>query len=245
MERCVARTSTLFRHFQGQLEAFLSATVRWSLGPGRLGQRLFILGIPLTLLLTSLLLLPPADYLPEGNRNLVLWLAEPLPGTSVPESLRLSEPAREFLRNQPEIQNVLFIERPGRRAIAATLKPEYATGRMLAEMVDRMRAESSKFPGYRFMFPTRISIFQDPGKEFEIQIVGAELSELEALEQQITQQLRKFPGVRNVRSDFVTGAAELQVLPDRIRLAEVGLTEADVGAMVEAALGGTASLRLY
>jgi len=41
----------------------------------------------------------------------------------------------------------------------------------------------------------------------------------------------------NVRSDFVTGAPELQVIPNRERLA-VGLSEAEVGAMVEAALGG-------
>ncbi len=238
LERAVARTSAIFRAVQGRLEAFLVATVRWSLGPGRVGRRLFILGIPVTLLVAGVLMLPPADYLPEGNRNLVLWLAEPLPGTSVAQSLQLSEPASEFLRNQPEIQNVLFIERPGRRAIAATLKPEFATGAKLAEMVDRMRAESGKYPGYRFMAPTRISIFRDPGKEFEIQIVGPDLAQLTKLDQQISQQLRQLPGMRLVRSDFVSGAGELQVIPNRERLAEVGLAEADLGTVVEAALGG-------
>jgi hydrophobic/amphiphilic exporter-1 (mainly G- bacteria), HAE1 family len=34
------------------------------------------------------------------------------------------------------------------------------------------------------------------------------------------------------------GAAELQVIPNRERLAEVGLSEADIGTMVEAGLGG-------
>jgi hydrophobic/amphiphilic exporter-1 (mainly G- bacteria), HAE1 family len=84
----------------------------------------------------------------------------------------------------------------------------------------------------------RISIFQDPGKEFEVQVIGADLDQLSNLEREISTQLRAFPGVRNVRTNFVTGAGELQVIPNRERLAEVGISEADMGAIVEAALGG-------
>jgi HAE1 family hydrophobic/amphiphilic exporter-1 len=238
LERSVAKTSAAFRMLQGHLERAVTATVSWSLGQGRLLRRLLVLSIPIVLLIASIFLLPPADYLPEGNRNLVLWLAEPFPGTSIPESIRLSEPARAWLRSQPEIDRVMFVERPGRRAIAAILKPEFATSSGLANMVDRMRAQSNRFPGYRFLIPTRLSIFQDPGKEFEIEIVGADLGQLSTLEQQIAAKLREFPGIRNVRSNFVSGAGELQVIPNRERLAEVGLSESEVGTIVEAALGG-------
>jgi hydrophobic/amphiphilic exporter-1 (mainly G- bacteria), HAE1 family len=238
LERAVAKTSTVFRRWQSNLEAGVASTIRWSLGPGRLRRRLFVLSIPIALLGASILMLPPADYLPEGNRNLVSWLAEPLPGTSIPESIRLSEPARNWLRSQPEIDRVMFIERPGRRAISAILKPEFATSQGLADIVERMRAQSNNFPGYRFMVPNRLSIFRDPGKEFEIDIVGPDLDELNQIEQAVTAKLRQFPGIRTVRTNSVTGAAELQVIPNRERLAEVGLTEAEVGTMVEAALGG-------
>lgn len=238
IERAIKATSAIFRLFQGKLESFLASTVLWSLGAGRFGRRLLLLSIPVILIFTSIFLLPPADYLPEGNRNLVFWVAEPLPGTSIPEAIRLSQPARDFLRQQPEVARVMFIERPGRRGIAAILKPEFATTNGLANMVERMRQQSNRFPGYRFLIPTRMSIFQDPGKEFEIQIVGADLQQLSQLETQITDRLRAFSGVRNVRSDYVFGAGELQVIPSRERLAEVGLSEAEVGAMVEAALGG-------
>lgn len=238
IERAIKATSAIFRLFQGKLESFLASTVLWSLGAGRFGRRLLLLSIPVILIFTSIFLLPPADYLPEGNRNLVFWVAEPLPGTSIPEAIRLSQPARDFLRQQPEVTRVMFIERPGRRGIAAILKPEFATTNGLANMVERMRQQSNRFPGYRFLIPTRMSIFQDPGKEFEIQIVGADLQQLSQLETQITDRLRAFSGVRNVRSDYVFGAGELQVIPSRERLAEVGLSEAEVGTMVEAALGG-------
>ncbi|AFY77729.1 cation/multidrug efflux pump [Pleurocapsa sp. PCC 7327] len=237
-ERSVAKTSAVFRMFQGKLENFLASTVSWSLGRGRMVRRLLVLSVPVMLLLASFFLLPPADYLPEGNRNLVFWVADPLPGTSIPEAIRLSEDPRGFLREQPAVDRVMYVDRPGRRGIAAILKPEFATTQGLADLVDRMRSQNTNFPGYRTLFPTRFSIFQDPGKQFEIQIVGEDLERLSQLEKQITDKLRAFSGVQNVRSDYTSDAGELQVIPNRERLAEVGLSEAEVGAMVEAALGG-------
>ncbi len=239
LERTVARSSTVFRYFQGKLENFLASTVKWSLGRKRLGRRLLLLSIPVTLFVISFFLLPPADYLPEGNRNLIQWRAEPLPGTSIPEAIRQSEPIQAFLRSQPEVDRIMYVERPGAmRGVSVILKPEFATTQGLADMVDKMRAKGNDFAGYRFMVPSRLSIFRDPGKEFEIDIVGEDLNELSKLEKDITDKIRALPGVRNVRSNFVMGAGELQVIPNRERLAEVGLSEAEAGTMVEAALGG-------
>lgn len=239
VQQAVYRTSDTFRYFQTKLENFLASTVSWSIGRRRIGRRLFLLGIPVGLLVVSILLLPPADYLPEGNRNLVVLRAEPMPGTSIPEAIEQSQPVQEFLRSQPEVDRTMYVDRPGAlRGIATILKPEFATTQGLSEMVDRLRAKAGDFAGYRFVIPTRISIFRDPGKEFDVDIVGADLDQLSDLEREITGKLRELPGVRNVRSNFVMGAGEIQVIPNRERLAEVGLSESEVGSLVEAALGG-------
>ncbi|MBN8560806.1 MAG: efflux RND transporter permease subunit [Leptolyngbya sp. UWPOB_LEPTO1] len=238
-ERSIAKTSAVFRHAQAKLERFLARTVRWSMGRRRIGRRLIVLAVPVSLLFVSFLLLPPADYLPEGNRNTIQWRVEPLPGTSITESIKQSEPVRAFVRAQPEVDRVMFIDRPGGlRAIAAILKPEYATTRGLAEMVNRFRGASNNFAGYRFMIPVRPSIFRDPGKEFEVDIIGTDLNQLGQLDREIAGKLRGLKGIRNVRSNFVLGAGELQVVPNRERLAEVGLSESEVGSIVETALGG-------
>ncbi|WP_414619616.1 efflux RND transporter permease subunit [Calothrix sp. CCY 0018] len=238
LQNLITKISHLFLFFQRKFENFLLATVNWSIGAGRKGRRLIVLAIPITLLFISVQLLPPADYLPEGNRNLILWLAEPFPGTSIPEAIKLSQGARDFVSEQPEIMRSLYVHRSGLRAIAAFVKSEEATGNKLDEIVDRFREQSNKFPGYRFLIPRRVSIFQDPGKEFEVNIVGQDLEQLNQLQQQVMEQLRGLEGVENVRSNFVTGAPELQVIPNRVRLAEVGLSEAELGSIVEAALGG-------
>ena len=238
LERTVYQTSAIFRLFQTKLENFLLKTVRWSLGRGKLKRRLLVLALPIILLVTSFQLLPPADYLPEGNRNLILWLAEPFPGTSIPEAIELSQAPRDFIRQQPEIMRTIYVHRPGLRAVAGFVEPELATGNNLDDLVNRLRQASSNFPGYRFLVPRRASIFQDPGKEFEVQIIGEDLAELDQLQQQLRQQISNLPGIQNVRSDFVTGAPELQVIPNRERLAEAGLSEGEIGEMVQAALGG-------
>lgn len=237
-ERSVMRTSLVFRRLQSKLERFLLATVGWALGPRRLKRRLALLSIPIVLLISSIVLLPPADYLPEGNLNFIFWLTETFPGTSVPEAVELSAPARAFLQEQPEINTTFFANFPQFRGIGVSLKPGTATGSGLAEMQQRLTGMSFGYPGYKFMFPIRFPIFNDPGKSFEVQIIGPDLNQLNQLEQQLTQQISALPGVANARANSVNGAPQLQVIPDRTRLAEVGLSESEVGAMVEAALGG-------
>ncbi|ELS00712.1 cation/multidrug efflux pump [Xenococcus sp. PCC 7305] len=238
LERAVGQTSTGFRFMQGKLESFLLKTVRWSLGKGKLKRRLLLLALPVVLLVTSFKLLPPADYLPEGNRNIILWLAEPFPGTSIPEAVKLSQAPRDFISEQPEIMRTIYIHRGGLRAVAGFVDPKLATGKNLDDIVGRLRQAGANFPGYRFLVPRRIPIFRNPGKEFEIQVIGENLEELNQIEQQISQELRQLSGIQNVRSNFVTGAPELQIVPNRERLAEAGLSEGEIGQVVQAALGG-------
>jgi len=238
LERSVAETSFAFRTIQGRMEGLLLATVRWSLGPGRMGKRLVILGVPVALLFLGFMILPPADYLPEGNRNVVQWLAQPFPGTSIPEAVELSAGPRKFVSQQPNVIRTLYVHRSGLRFIGGFLNPREATGKNLDAMVERLRSASSNYPGYRFMVPRRVSIFQEPGKEFEVELVGPDLNLLNQLQQELTGKLRELEGATNARSNFVMGAPELQVVPIRERLSEVGLSESDLGTMVQAALGG-------
>lgn len=238
LERSVAKTSAGFQFLQGKLEQFLLSTVRWSIGRGKSSRRLVILAIPLGLLLISYNLLPPFDYLPEGNRNQILWIAEPYPGTSIPEIIEMSSGLRNFLKEQAEVTKNMLVIRSNRKIIGVYLKQEEATAKNIEAMVEKMQAVSGDFAGFRVLVPRKRPIFQNPGKEFEIQLVGEDLEQLNELQQQLRQQLQSLPGVQNARADFVTGAPELQVIPNRERIAEVGLSEFEIGTAVEAALGG-------
>ena len=237
-EQAIARSSAGFRRIQDKVERVLLNTACWSIGQGRIRRRLIALSLPILLFVFGALLLPPADYLPQGNRNLILWLSETLPGTSVQEAIALSAKPRAFIQSQPEVERVFFVHSPRFKAMGIALKDAYANGRGLDALASRLIPKSFNYPGYRFMFPIRTSIFRNPGKEFEVRMTGPDLAALDVLGEEISTQLRELSGVVNVRSDYVAGAPQLEVLPNRARLAEVGLNASDAGAIVEAALGG-------
>ncbi len=65
-------------------DRFATAIARWvyRMSRRRLASVAFVLAMMALSLAGSLLLMPPADYLPKGNRNLVFGLILPPPGTS-------------------------------------------------------------------------------------------------------------------------------------------------------------------
>lgn len=233
----LARGSARFKKLQDKFVSLVERGADWSLVPEKSSRRLAILGVCLGLLAVSYILLPPADYLPSGNRNLILWLTEPYPGTSLPEAEELTRPAVEFLKQQEMIGNTFLVF--GRfRAIGVKLKDEYANGTNLQQTVGMLYGVGSQFPGFRYVLPIRIPIFNDPGKEIQIRIVGPDLERLAGIKDRMMGELQQIPGVARSRPDFVFGAPELRVVPERRKLAQLGLDPAELAALVEASLGG-------
>jgi hydrophobic/amphiphilic exporter-1 (mainly G- bacteria), HAE1 family len=233
----LARASARFKAVQGRFVNLVEKSADWSLQADKSKRRLGILVACLGLLFVTYALLPPADYLPSGNRNLILWLTEPYPGTSLTEAEVLTRPPVEFLKTQEKIGNTFLVF--GRfRAIGVKLKKEYATGANLQETVGQLFGVGSTFPGFRFVIPIRIPIFNDPGKQIEVRIVGPDLDKLVDIKDRLMGQLQETPGISNSRPDFVFGAPELRVIPQREKLAQAGLEPSELAALVEASLGG-------
>lgn len=236
-EGVLARASARFQKLQDKFVGLVERAADWSLQPDGSSRRLGILVGCLSLLLVAYALLPPADYLPSGNRNLVLWLTEPFPGTSLEEAEEITQPAVDFLKSQEMIGNTFLVF--GRfRAIGVKLKDKYHNGGNLKATVGMLFGAGSRFPGFRYVIPIRIPIFNDPGKQIEIRIVGPDLNRLAEINGKMMGMIQQVPGVARARPDFVFGAPELRVFPDRRKLAELGLEPSELGSLVEASLGG-------
>lgn len=233
----LAQAAAAFKKVQDLFVAVVEKGANWSLQPEKSTRRLAILGLSLGLLVVTYALLPPADYLPSGNRNLILWLTEPFPGTSLTEAEVLTRPPVEFLKSQEKIGSTFLVF--GRfRAIGVKLKKEYATGNNLKATVGQLWGVGSTFPGFRYLLPIRLPIFNDPGKQILVRIVGPDLDQLTQIKDQMMGRLQKTQGVSRSRPDFVFGAPELRVFPKKQKLAQLGLEPSEVSALVEASLGG-------
>ncbi|HEX6883631.1 MAG TPA: efflux RND transporter permease subunit [Planctomycetota bacterium] len=187
--------------------------------------------------LAAFALAPPAEYLPTGNRNLVMFFADPIPGTR-PEAVETNyRPFEDWLLAQPETERV-FVVAGGFNGGGVVLKPEHSDGRSLDAYHQRMFGPAFTLPGFRFIVPLRSSLFENPGKQFEVEVSGPDLATLEAGAGELERRIRALPGVETVRSSIVTGQPELRVVVDEARAKDLGLDVAEIGRIVETVVAG-------
>jgi HAE1 family hydrophobic/amphiphilic exporter-1 len=180
---------------------------------------------------------PPAEYLPTGNRNLVMFFSEPVPGTR-PEAVEQNYvPFEQWMLAQPETER-MFLVAGGFNGGGVVLKPEYSDGRSLASFHRKMFGPAFGLAGFRFVVPLRSSLFENPGKQFEIEVSGPDLATIERASQEITQRVQALPGVDSVRTSLVTGQPELRITVDEDRAKDLDLDVAEIGRIVETLVAG-------
>ncbi|TDJ77987.1 MAG: efflux RND transporter permease subunit [Planctomycetota bacterium] len=205
--------------------------------PGSLGAKLGFVFLVAAGAIASLRLTPPAEYLPTGNRNLVMFFASPIAGTR-PEAVREAfRPFEEFVLAQPEFDR-MFTVSGAFNGGGIVLKEEYATAAGLKDFYQRLFGPASNLPGFQFFVPSRSSLFQDPGKQFEVELSGPDFESLEGASERVKARLMQVPGVTFVRSSLVTGRPELHVELDEDRAKDLGLDVAEIGRIVEVVVAG-------
>jgi HAE1 family hydrophobic/amphiphilic exporter-1 len=181
---------------------------------------------------------PPTEYLPTGSRNLVFFFASPIPGTRPEQARDNFKPLEKFILAQPETDHSFTVIGPRFNGGGVVLKHEFADGDTIASFHGRLFGPATSLAGFQFVVPVRSSLFEDPGKQFEIELSGPDFDTLERASGQLQQRLQGLAGVQFVRSSLVTGRPELRVVVDEHRAKDLGLTVAEVGDVVETAVAG-------
>lgn len=198
----------------------------------------------------ALAFLPRLEYLPEGNRNLVFGIVLPPPGynlaTTQTIAQRIENTARPLWEAAPETQmedgtptidNFFFVALSGQSFVGATAVDGARAGDLLPVLTGPIFAE----PG-TFGFMTQPSLFGrgiSGGRTIELNISGQNLDEILSVAGQAAgtiagllprsqgHQFRPIPGLE-------LGAPEVRLVPDRVRLADAGLTASDLAVTVDA-----------
>ncbi len=200
--------------------------------------------------IATITFLPRLEYLPEGNRNLVFGLIIPPPGYNLDTTQTIAErietvakplweanPATETEDGTPTIDNFFFVARPGATFVGASAVDGTRAGDLIPVLSQPIFAE----PG-TFGFMTQPSLFGrgvGGGRTIELNISGQDLEDILSVAGQaagtISQllprseghQFRPIPGLE-------LGAPEVRLMPDRMRLADAGLTTSDLATTVDA-----------
>jgi HAE1 family hydrophobic/amphiphilic exporter-1 len=192
---------------------------------------------------------PPSEYLPEGNRNFVFSLLLPPPGYNLEELDQIGAVIVNELEpywkedggieyREPRIRNLFYVAL-GRIMFAGASTQNPLRAR---ELVPIFKRELKKIPGF-YATSYQSSLFGrgiSSGRTIDVDITGPDLTRLVQFGGRIFgQAMQLLPGsqVRPIPS-LDLGNPEIQITPDRVRAASLGLAAREIGQAVDTLLDG-------
>ncbi len=199
--------------------------------------------IVLAAVLLSYVFMPPIDYLPQGNRNLIFVLIRTTPGLNIAQREAL---LKEFERRfaLPEIYRMFAVARVENTIMGAIIKEEYHTLSGMRQVIAKMRGRAKGVPGTEGVFITQSPLFRRRGSfiggtNLEVDVKGDSLEQIHAISERLQADLRQLAQVNFVNTSFEAGNPELQIRVDRSKAAQLGLSAREVGYVVETMVHGT------
>jgi len=108
-----------------------------------------------------------------------------------------------------------------------------------AQVADIIHAFAADYPAVRFSMPQMASQLFGSARPIEIKIFGDDLDKLRDIADQLLEEIRSVPGVRDPTSSVELRSPEIDFTFDRDRATRYGLTAAQVSNTVSNALQGT------
>jgi HAE1 family hydrophobic/amphiphilic exporter-1 len=199
----------------------------------------------------SWLLKPPLEYLPEGNRNLIIGVVFPPPGYNLKTMTRIAKQIEKKVKphiatftgpeskagDPPKMKYFVYVVYRQRMfLVARAVEPGRAR-----EMIPLLREAAGQEPG-TFVFTYQPSIFGrgiSGGRSVDLDVKGLGLEAIADVAQRATERVwGLFPaaegGKIRPRPGLDLGEPEIRVIPERMRLADNGLTARDLMQTVDA-----------
>lgn len=194
----------------------------------------------------GLSLIPPLEYLPTGNRNVVFGMVFPPPGYGVGEvesigrqiQANLLQHRGKQVDGKPSLDRAFFVGGPDFTFMGAVAEDPQRVG----EVAQLVRDAQAQIPGV-FGFASQASLFGrnlGGGRVIEVDISGADMGQNLALGGRLMGELSKaLPGAQlRPVPGLDPGAPELQVTPKRAQAARMGVASGELGQWVDAYVDG-------
>jgi len=201
-------------------------------------------------------MMPPAEYLPEGNKNLIFANLMPPPGYNVDQLVAIGETIEDRLRpyweaepgspeaaelDGPTIANFFLVARGGGLFMGArSSEPERAQ-----ELIPVLREATSDLPGV-INVVTQSSLFSRSirsGRQIDIEIAGPELERLVELGRKIKSEvMERFPPETessvSESPSLDLGTPELHIRRNLEKAAQRGIRNEELGYAIDALVDG-------
>ncbi len=237
------------RWFEGLFKAatdLYMITLRWCLGH-----------VWLTLLITFLmfvgsLALPAmgligSEFIKESDRGEFIIRLKMPPGTSLHGTNRIARQIEAELAKMPEVVSIFTsvgtsgsggAQTPNQSQLMVRLTPRDQRERSTQEISSLIKAIEQNVPGSQ-IYIDRIDITGEQGHApINILISGSDPDSLQRTVEMAAEALQQANGSYDISLSSEMGNPEIRVEIDRQKMAEFGITVADVGATLQVALAG-------
>lgn len=193
----------------------------------------------------------PAEFLPAEDTSKVLVSVNMPGGTSLEVTDAVARQVEEMALAYPETRNVLaqvgskggniFSQMgPSAAQLTINLVGKRERSRSSAEIAEDLRLKTQHIPDANIQVSVPASIESGPAQgDLQMMIAGPEIDTLIDLAKQVEQVMKETPGIASVRNMQAERSPELQLIVDRSRTQDLGLTAAQVGGVLRTAVAGS------
>jgi len=203
------------------------------------------------------------EFVPQLDEGDIALHALRIPGTGLEQAVSMQKALETELKTFPEVSHIFtkigtpdIATDPMPPSVADTfiiMKPrsEWPDPRKLrATLINEMEESAFSIPGNNYEFTQPIEmrfneLIAGVRTDLAVKVYGDDLATLTEVAEDIEQVMEQVPGAADVRTEQVTGLPILTITPRRDRLAQYGLSVADVQDNVRIAVGGAAAGKVF
>jgi cobalt-zinc-cadmium resistance protein CzcA len=206
--------------------------------------------------LTSLFFIG-TEFVPKLDEGDLLLEVKDFPSISLPSSIETAGQIERIIKQLPEVKTV--VSRIGRPDLATDpmgvygtdcfiiLKPksEWRRGLTKEELTQQLRkALNQNIAGANFNFTQPIAMRVDElvsgvRSDVAAKIFGDDMDYLQKKASEVSNIISTVKGVTDLQVEKLTGAAQLEVVPDRTKMARYGVNVSEIRQLLQTAVIGT------
>jgi heavy metal efflux system protein len=204
-----------------------------------------------------------SEFIPNLDEGDIALHALRIPGTSLSQAVSMQAALERKIKTFPEVDTVFA--KIGTADVATDPVPPSVADNFIimkprgewpdprkpkAQLVAEMNAAVQQVPGSRYEFIQPIQmrfneLIAGVRSEVAIKVYGDDLDQLAATAAEIEGVVSTIEGSQDVQTEQVTGLPFVQVVPDRVKLTQLGLNVDDVQTVVATAIGGADAGRIF
>ncbi|HEX9014905.1 MAG TPA: efflux RND transporter permease subunit [Chloroflexota bacterium] len=188
-----------------------------------------------------------AEFMTQSDQGMFTVQVEMPAGTALSATSEATRGLENQIASLPEVDNLLSVVGAGssrKGTVYVNLKPLSQRKRSDVQVTADVRTMIAQVPGMKGQAAPANMFGDGAAQAIMVTIKGADSAVLAKLAAQVEDAVRRTPGTVDVTNSATAGSPEMRVQIDHEKLADLGLTTAQVASAVRTALDGTVATEL-